>query len=188
MAFNFKLVTGKGLISDAFAAHSCADFSQAADWVKHLPYGRNTDKEDPLILFKEGCGTCGTKHAILCRLAKEQEYEEVELWMGIFRMNRINTSRVVPLLDKYHLAYIPEAHNYLRINGSILDCTGPDSSGGNFEKDLLEEIRIQPGQISAYKVSWHKLFLKKWFKDQRLPYTLEEIWDIREKCIAALSG
>jgi hypothetical protein len=188
MAFNFKLLTGKGLISDAFAAHSCVDFNQAVDFVRHLPYGRNTDKNDPLILFKEGLGTCGTKHAGLCRLAQEQGYEEVTLWIGIFKMNRINTPRVVPLLDKYQLPYIPEAHNYLKINGSILDCTWPNASADNFEKDLLEEIRIQPDQIGAYKVSWHMDFLKKWYNDQKLPYTLEEIWDIREKCIAALSG
>ncbi|MFA6059673.1 MAG: hypothetical protein WC756_15815 [Taibaiella sp.] len=188
MAFNFKLLTGKGLITDAFAAHSCTDFNQAANFVRYLPYGRNTDKTEPLILFKEGLGTCGTKHAALCRLAEEQEYEEVTLWMGIFKMNRINTPRVVPVLDKYQLPYIPEAHNYLRINGSILDCTWPNASAGNFENDLLEEIRIQPDQIGAYKVSWHMNFLRKWCDDQKLPYTLEEIWNIREKCIAALSG
>lgn len=188
MAFNFRLQVGKGLISDAFAALSCADFSTVADWVKHLPYGRNTDKQDPLILFKEGRRTCSTKHATLYRLAQEQEYEEVALCLGIFRMNRINTSRVVPLLDKYQLDYIPEAHNYLRINGSILDCTWPDSTGSNFEKDLLQEIRIQPDQIGAYKVLWHKRFLQKWCNGQKLPYTPEEIWNIREKCIAALSG
>lgn len=188
MAFNFKLLTGKGLVSDAFIDNQCIDFSQAADLVKQLRYDRNTDKEDPLILFKEGCGTCGTKHAALCQLAQEHGHEEVELWMGIFKMNRINTPRVVPVLDEYQLLYIPEAHNYLRINGSILDCTWPNSSAGNFEKDLLEEIKIQPNQIGAYKVSWHMDFLEKWYNHQKLPYTLEEIWDIREKCIAALSG
>jgi hypothetical protein len=188
MAFNFKLVTGKGLVSEAFTANPCIDFNQAADFVKQLPYARNTDKTDPHILFKEGCGTCGTKHAALCRLAQEQGHDEVVLWMGIFRMNRINTPRVVPLLDKFQLPYIPEAHNYLRINGSILDCTWSNSSASNFENDLLEEIIIQPDQIGAYKVSWHKNFLKTWCNDQKLQYTPEEIWDIREKCIAALSG
>jgi hypothetical protein len=188
MAFNFKLLTGKGLVSDAFIDNECIDFNQAANFVKHLRYSRNTDKEDPFILFKEGCGTCGTKHAALCRLAQEQGHEEVALWTGIFKMNRINTPRVVPVLDKYQLSYIPEAHNYLRINGSILDYTWPNSSANNFEHDLLEEIKIEPGQIGAKKVSWHINFLTKWCNDQKLQYTLEEIWDIREKCIAALSG
>jgi hypothetical protein len=188
MAFNFKLEQGKGLVSEAFINNQCVDFNQAADWVKHLRYGRNIVKEDPLILFKEGCGTCGTKHAALCRLAQEQGHEDVELWMGIFKMNRINTPRVVPVLDEYQLPYIPEAHNYLRINGSILDCTWFNSSARNFENDLLEEIKIQPDQIGAYKVSWHMKFLKKWCNDQKLRYTPEGIWDIREKCIAALFG
>jgi hypothetical protein len=188
MAFNFNLVPGKGLVSDAFINNRATDFNEAADYVRHVPYGRNTDKKDPLILFKEDCGTCGTKHATLCRLAQEQGYDEVELWIGIFRMNRINTPRVVPILDKYQLPYIPEAHNYLRINGSILDCTWSYSSAGNFESDLLEEIKIQPDQIGAYKVSRHVSFLMEWCDDQHLQYTLEEIWDIREKCIVALSG
>lgn len=188
MAFNFKLVAGKGLVSNAFIDNKSEDFIQAADFVRHLPYSRNTDKNDPLILFKEGCGTCGTKHAALCLLAQEQGYAEVELWMGIFRMNRINTPRVVPILDKYQLPYIPEAHNYLRINGSILDCTWFHAAAGNFENDLLEEIKIQPDQIGSYKVSLHKDFLKEWCNAQQLQYAPEEIWDIREECIAALSG
>ena len=188
MAFNFKLIPGKGLISDIFISNGSTDFNQAADFVRHLPYRRNTDKADPLILFKEDCGTCGTKHAALCRLAQEQGYDEVTLWTGIFRMNRINTPRVVPVLDKHQLPYIPEAHNYLRIGDSILDCTWSYSAADNFESDLLEEIKIQPDQIGSYKVSWHKNFLRKWCDDQDFRYTPEQIWEIREECIAALSG
>lgn len=188
MTFNFKLEPGRGAISDAFINNNASDFRQAANFVKYLPYGRNTDKGDPLILFKDGRGTCSTKHATLYRLAQEQGYKEAELWMGMFKMNRINTPRVVAVLEKYQLTYIPEAHNYLRINGSILDCTGSNSSAGNFENDLLAEIQIKPDQIGAYKVSWHVNFLKEWCNIQRTPYTPEEIWNIREQCIAALTG
>ena len=33
---------------------------------------------------------------------------------------------------------------------------------------------------------FHKNFLKKWISDENIPYSLEEIWQIREQCIKDL--
>lgn len=188
MDFNFSIEAGAGAVSEQFLLNKIIDFNAACSFVKRVPYRRNTDKTDPLILFKEHCGTCSTKHATLKLLAMEQKYPQVLLYMGIFRMNRINTPRVIPLLDQYRLPYMPEAHNYLRIEGQLLDCTGVNTLNGNFETDLLEETVIAPEQITGYKVQYHQSFIQKWQQESAIPYTPEMLWDIREACIAALSG
>ena len=36
-----------------------------------MPYGSNSNKDDILILFKEGYGSCTTKHAVIATLAEE---------------------------------------------------------------------------------------------------------------------
>ncbi len=188
MTFNFRIMEGRGTVSDSFLSEGVADFQQAAEFVRGLLYRRNTDKSDPLILFREACGTCSTKHATLSLLAKEQGYSTVVLCMGIFRMNRVNMPPVTPVLDRYNLAFIPEAHNYLRIAGSIFDCTGIDISGGDFERELMEELTIEPVQIGNFKVGYHKAFIQKWQEEASIPYSPEALWDIREACISALSG
>ena len=36
-----------------------------------MPYGYNSDRDDLLILFREGFGSCTTKHAVIATLAGE---------------------------------------------------------------------------------------------------------------------
>lgn len=188
MKFNFNIERDKGLVSDRFLAAGMIDFAAAARYIRQLPYRRNKDKTDPVCVFEEACGTCSTKHAVLRRLAAEQGQEGVQLFLGIFRMNRTNTPRVIPVLERYNLPYIPEAHNYLRIGGHIEDCTRNGSSAKDFEAELLEEQLITPEQVDAYKVTRHKAFIRQWQQETASPYSAEELWKIREACIAALSG
>lgn len=187
MRFNFT-INAPGPVSEQFWLHEADDFQQAEAWVRLLPYRRNTDRMHPLVLFREGCGTCSTKHAALYRLAQEQDRKEVQLYMGVFRMNRYNTPKVAPVLDRYGLAYIPEAHNYLRVEGAILDATRLNTSAGDFEPELMEECVTGPEQIGADKVSYHKAFIERWLPTVALPYNTAELWAIREACIAALSS
>lgn len=186
--FNFRIEKNKGPVSDHFLSEGIHDFQQAAGFVRQLPYRRNTDKTDILILFREACGTCSTKHATLRLLAAEQGVDKVVLYMGIFRMNRMNTPLVTPVLDQYNLPYMPEAHNYLKIEDIILDCTCSDAAALDFEPELMEELIIEPEQIGFFKVQYHKAFIQKWQEQAALPYSPEALWEIREACIAALSG
>ncbi|WP_118974521.1 hypothetical protein [Taibaiella koreensis] len=186
MIFNFR-ISHNGPVSDQFWLRETADFQQAAAWVRQLPYRRNQARLDPLVLFLEGYGTCSTKHAALRRLAGEQQQDGVQLCMGMFRMNRDNTPRVAAVLDRYGLAYIPEAHNYLRIDGAIYDATRPGASAADFEPELMEECIISPDQIGEFKVNYHKMFINRWLEQMALPYNAGALWTIREACIAALS-
>ena len=46
-------------------------FADACRHVRRLPYGYNSDRDVPMILFKENKGSCATKHAAITALAGE---------------------------------------------------------------------------------------------------------------------
>ena len=168
--------------------NSITTFEDACSFIQKLPYGRNANKKDITTVFIDQCATCSTKHALLKILAEENRYTDLQLMLGIFKMNEKNTPKVKAVLRQYQLDYIPEAHNYLKWQNLNVDFTHITSQSSDFENDLLEEIEIQPDQITDFKVDYHKQYLNNWLKDQySLNYTLDELWSIREQCIVALS-
>jgi hypothetical protein len=58
--FRFKPA---GVVTAAFLGIARTDFRTAAQYACGLPYGRNSDPNDPLIVLAEQRGTCSTKHA-----------------------------------------------------------------------------------------------------------------------------
>jgi hypothetical protein len=177
-----------GEISTAFIGLGIRDWRSAAEMVNRLPYGRNASPSDKIAVLRERRGTCSTKHALLRRLAIEQDLE-IELVMGIYLMSGRNTPGVGDVLVRYGLKALPEAHCYLRSGKRRIDVTRvmephPVESIAQF----LHEEAISPDQIGEYKVNVHRRFLQPWMAslDPKIPYTLDEIWDIREECIAAL--
>lgn len=179
-------ILDKGPVSKAFLERKIRTFAEAANYLQQLKYGRNENKTNLLTVFMDNCGTCSTKHALLKSLADEQCQADYKLMMGIYKMNAGNTHGVGKVLNQYQLNYIPEAHNYLRIGGQVLDYTRKGSNANDFLPDLLEETEIQPHQITDYKVAYHKQFLGKWLFNNNVPYNKNEIWAIREACITAL--
>ena len=185
---DFKITSEKP-ISSLFVSRGITDFKEAMRFVTQLPYGRNKNKSDLRTVFSDNCGTCGTKHALLKQLADENDLKDLKLMIGIFRMNAQNTSAVKATLEKHKLAYIPEAHNYLRYREEIIDCMKENWSIADFKDDILEEIEITPEQITTYKVDYHKKCLEGWIQKQgNIPYSLDELWRIREQCIRDLSN
>jgi hypothetical protein len=183
---NFEIVPSKGNVSKSFRNIGIENFQQATDWVEELPYQRNKNKNNELAILDELCGTCSTKHALLKRLADENGNTELRLMLGIFTMNAKNTPAVKTILKKYNLEYIPEAHNYLRAYNYILDYTGIGVNETKFELDILIETEINPDQITDFKVRYHRDYLDLWIKENQISYSLDEIWRIREECIAAI--
>jgi hypothetical protein len=182
-------IHSEGIISTHFRNSGISTFAEAALYIKNLPYGRNADKENLETIFTDGCGTCSTKHAILKLLAEENDMDGLDLKLGIFRMNAENSPKTGPVLEKYGLKYIPEAHNYLYYNGNIIDITFPGNTFLDFVPELLDEMTIIPNQITTFKVARHKDFIVKWLNENpAIKYTPEELWNIRERCIAALSA
>ena len=86
-------------------------FEETCNYVKNLPYKRNSDKENINVIIEENGGTCSTKHAYLKRISEEFSMENVQLMLGIFMMNAKNTPKIKSVLEKYNLLEMPEAHN-----------------------------------------------------------------------------
>jgi len=162
------------------------EFFQACDYISRLPYGRNSDRANYHLVLLEGCGTCSTKHALLAQLAHEQGVP-VSLILGIFEMNSQNLPEIHPVLAETSLSSIPEAHCYLRYENKIFDFTKfpspPFASLCTFERVIM------PDQIGEHKESLHKEYLTNWIIEKDITaYSFEQIWQIRENCIRALSG
>jgi|GEM_PF-5759229 len=78
-------ISGAGPMTSAFLARGIRSYRAAGAYVHGLPYGYNSDPDDPMILFKEGKGTCTPKHAVIASLAAELGLP-VTKRMGIYAM------------------------------------------------------------------------------------------------------
>jgi len=163
-------------------------WTQLASKVRHLPYGRISNKMDLKLVLTERKGTCSTKHALLKLVADLNEITGIALYICIYKMTVDNTPGIDVQLSTYNLTYIPEAHCYLKINGEALDVTSSDSNFDAIKSSIIQEVEISPGQINDFKYNYHRNFLARWIAQEGLTLSLDEVWTIRESCIANLSG
>jgi hypothetical protein len=188
MVKNFKL-SGSKILSKQSISLGLTHFDALYNYVKNIPYGRNSNRSNYKLILNENKGTCSTKHAFLKAIAVENERDDIKLCLGVFKMNNDNTPKVSTILDRYQLDYIPEAHCYLKVNDTINDITFTNSGNGepDFAQCVLHEEFIAPEQIGDYKVNLHQTFLKSWIINENMTFNFDELWKIRELCIAALS-
>jgi len=164
------------------------DWEAFMTFVKQIPYGRNADRSDVSLVLKNNKGTCSSKHALLKSIADLNAVPEVQLILGMYKMSEQNTPKIGSVLSDNGLAYIPEAHCYLKINGTRKDLTNEESDISKLEADIIEEQSIQPEQVGVYKVEFHQAYMKKWLATNDVPFSFDELWQIREQCIQNLSG
>jgi hypothetical protein len=162
------------------------NFLETINFVKQIPYGRNTNREDFSLVISENKGTCSSKHAYLKDFATKNNIPNVQLIIGIYKMNEQNT-KIGTILSENNLEYIPEAHCYLKIDGKTVDVTSKESSFEKIKLDLLQEIEIEPYQVADFKIKYHQEFLKNWLIETNSKFSFDEIWKIREQCISQLS-
>jgi len=189
-ALNPVILKPAGVITAAFMGVGVRDFQAAAAYVNRIPYGRNTNREDALAVISEGRGTCSTKHALLRRLALEQDLE-IALVIGIYQMNARNTPGVGDVLEKYGLESLPEAHCYLHSGQNRIDVTRVlEHRPSEAITDFIYEEKISPDQTGEYNATLHRRFLRQWVEDitAGVAYNLDDVWRIREECISALAG
>jgi hypothetical protein len=163
------------------------NFQETIYFVKQIPYGRNSNREDFSLVISENKGTCSSKHAYLKDFANKNNIQNVQLFIGMYRMNEQNTN-IGTILSENNLNFIPEAHCYLKIDGKTFDVTSEDADFEKIKADLIEEIEIQPHQVADFKVKYHQEFLKNWLIKTNSKFSLDEVWKIREKCIKKLSN
>ncbi|KQT17042.1 hypothetical protein ASG31_11830 [Chryseobacterium sp. Leaf404] len=183
---NFNIDKSGKIISDLFLERNISDFRDACQYISKLPYKRNSDKNNIQCVFDDLGGTCSTKHATLRKLALENNLSDVKLILGIFKMDAYYTGKIKKTLEKFNLNYIPEAHNYLKIDDEYFDFTKPGSNYSQFKNKILIEKEIEFNEIFDQKIAFHKNFLRNWILKEKIPYSLDEIWNIREQCISDL--
>lgn len=162
-------------------------WEELVKYIQSLPYGRTSNRHDLSLVLSENNGTCSSKHALLKHIADLNKIPNVELILGMYKMNQENTPNIGNELRENKIDYIPEAHCYLMINNERVDITTNNSEFKKIEKDIISEKEIQPYQVSEHKVSHHKEYLRNWIADNNVNFNFDDIWNIRERCIKSLS-
>lgn len=179
-------LTSKDELTQQLLELGITNWNDALLYVKNIPYGRNSNRDDLSLVLNENKGSCSSKHAFLKSIADQNNIPNVQLIIGIYKMNETNT-KIGTILSENSIDYIPEAHCYLCINGERMDYTNRSSNFEKIKDDLLEEIEIEPYQVGEFKIEYHQNFMKKWLLDTKSNLSFSEIWSVREKCIAYLS-
>lgn len=181
-------LSSKDQLTTLAKSYGITSWNELTEFVRNLPYGRNKNRTDFGLVLSEQKGSCSSKHAFLKSMADLNKIPNINLVLGIYRMNISNTPKIGTVLIKNAIEYIPEAHCYLKINGIRTDYTTKKSEFKNIEKDIIQEIDIQPKQVIDFKVTYHKVFIKNWMKSTNSKFDFDQIWHIREKCIENLSS
>lgn len=176
----------RGPASAAFLHTGVLTLHDALTFVHQLPYGRNANRAEYQLVLTEGRGTCSTKHALIAALSEELGVPVV-LTLGVYEMSERNTPGVGQVLALHELALLPEAHCFLRLGDHRIDVTRWVEPGEPISTFLFEET-ITPEQIGKYKAELHRRYLSDWSTGSPLHgrLTPDELWQIREQCIAAL--
>jgi hypothetical protein len=181
-----RRLAASGDASAQFLSLGIADYRDAARFVNQLPYGRNADRANFMLVIPERRGACSTKHALLAALALEQHLP-VHLTLGIYEMSERNTPGVGVVRSRHGLAFVPEAHCYLTYDGERIDVTRASARPSESIARFLHEETIAPAQIGDYKVAVHQTWMREWAARTMPHRDWKEVWKIREECIAALS-
>jgi hypothetical protein len=163
------------------------NWDELTKFIQELPYGRNKNRTNFELVLIEKKGTCSSKHSTLKEIANRNNFPDVKLILGIYKMNNINTPKIGNELSKNSIEFLPEAHCYLKINDVRIDLTTKKSDFKRIESDIIEEIEIQPSQVGEFKVDYHKNFIRNWLTKVDLNFNFDQIWQIREQCISNLT-
>lgn len=175
---DFPLIA-KQPTSLAYLALGVQTFHDAVLWTYQLPFGRNRDRANYMLIFDEKKGTCSTKHAALAALAAEHQMP-VELVVGICLYEG-------ELANMLGVKAFPEAHCYLKYQGSYTDITHKDLPPKQTH-EVLEEHTIRPDQIGEFKLNLHKDYLKKWLHETQLDqkWSLDAFLEARDNWLSQL--
>lgn len=175
-----------GPVTRAYREQGVHNFVQALEWTHRLPYRRNSDRTNYMLIFKEKYATCSTKHAALAALCRENNIP-IKLQMAIIKLDIKLMPKVKKLLEKLGVDFFPEAHCYLQYENQNIDVTFA-SQPPILKAEVLELFTIEPEQIGEYKLALHFAYLRVWMRAKKLDqrFSFEEMWDLREQWIDSL--
>jgi hypothetical protein len=179
----------KGEISSLLLQKGIQTFHEACVYVSELPYRRTKNRDDLTAVLTEKGGTCSSKHGLLGQICVENGYENIELIAGVFLMSSETHPSIETILDANNLTILPEMHCYLRFKGERFDFTSPHANFEKIASKIVREQWIEPHQVGDWKVKIHQSYLESWLeRNPQIHYTLEQLWEIREKCIEEFSA
>ncbi len=150
----------KGVVSEQFLQMNITSFWDACAYVHELPYWYNSAPDDIMILFKEGYGSCTTKHAVIATLAEELGIP-VSKMVGIYAMNEKLVTGTQRILEKYHLAYLPMIHCFLVYQSYRVDLTEGNNNGKNHQiEEFLFTANVEPNISEKDEYLLYKSALK----------------------------
>lgn len=183
---NFQLESD-GSFSMLLREKGIVDFSSACHYIASLPYGRNTNRTDFMLVVSEQKGTCSSKHAFLAELALENGVPEIELIAGIFLMSAETHPKLNGFFDSKPYNSLPECHCYLRYRGERFDFTTSQDAMQRIAPAIVREQRIDPNQVIDWKIVIHKDYLQRWLnRNPQIERSLEAVWADREEAIGRL--
>jgi hypothetical protein len=142
--FPDSIIVNKGIISKLFLELNIKTFRDACLFVLNLPYGYNSLRDDVTILFKDGYGTCTTKHAVIATLAEELAISILRM-LGIYAMDEHLVTGAERILAKYKLPYVPMIHCFLDYMDHGVDLTEGNHNGKNHPiEDFLYTEKVPP--------------------------------------------
>ncbi|MGF1537364.1 MAG: hypothetical protein ACFB4J_12905 [Elainellaceae cyanobacterium] len=151
-----------GVMTEAFRQQGLTTFHDACRWAKALPYAANTNSEDSLILFEEGCGNCTTKHGAIARLAAEHELP-VRKHLGFYRLNDEIVTGVSALLAPHGLDFIPQSHCFLVYEDCWVDLTEGNCNGKNKTiEDYDFVVEVAPDLTRQQQQNYYLTYLQRY--------------------------
>ena len=157
-------INKKGIISEQFINLAIKSFGDACKYVHELPYGYNSTTEDILILFKEGYGSCTTKHAMIATLAEELGIS-IHKMVGIYAMTEEIVTGTSQILEKYRLPYLPMIHCFLIYDSYKVDLTEGNNNG---KSRSIEEFLFTEKVIPNFSEKDEYLLYRKALKNHIL--------------------
>ena len=144
LIFPDKAIADKGLMASTFLDMDVKSFHQACRYVHELPYGYNSDRDDPMTLFKENMGSCTTKHAVIATLAAELQID-IDKHIGIYAMTEALVTGAKEILERYRLPYLPMVHCFLVFETHRVDLSEGNRNGKNGPiDDFLYTTKVAP--------------------------------------------
>lgn len=128
--FPDREILGGKAVSDTFRSLGIHSFLEACRYVQELPYRYNSDRDDPMILFKERFGSCTTKHAAIASLARELGIP-ITRGVGVYPMTEAIVTGTGRITAHYELPYVPMIHCFLEYEGCKVDLTEGNHNGKN---------------------------------------------------------
>lgn len=188
--FPNQRISSSGIVSRKFLDLEIADFIDACKYVHHLPYGYNSDRDDLMILFKEGMGSCTTKHAVIGTLAQELGLP-IAKKIGIYPMTEKIVTGTDSILGRYNLPYLPMVHCFLEYDNHWIDLTEGNQNGKNQPIDNFLYFQTVTPNISAKEeyLLYRKALTDQILAENELPGTqLKQVLQAREEGLELLKS